>query len=441
LAQNQCADMGPLYARASLRVHDDLKPRPRGALKTLVLGVIVMKVERIQIEHFRSIESSSLDDLEGLSVLVGLNNSGKSNVAAALRLFRTAFIGGPTPQRSDLSAYGGRWFRTRLQVRLSDAEVEPLLVDVLNHYNLPPAASKIVTNSLGFLKQGFNLTATFEPSGTPGDTRVEMRTGFEDQSGEPLSNVLLNLTRRFAPEILVGGSPESTAKHMQDVITGVIGSFVARRVLSLSPTRKPVQTVGTNPIIDFEPDATNLGNAIFHHSGSDSPEFRRFQAWLSEIFPSIERVVASPSTTNTVTLGVRERGIPFPVPADATSSGLLEAVTILSRLAFAPEGSFITMEEPEVHFHQGALRRLVKRLVAESPTRQLLLITHSGEVLDEFQVGPYVWFAHRPSGKPTKFYRIEKVQYIPWLQSRLYEEAADAPGAGARPAPPGIPDD
>jgi len=44
-------------------------------------------IKQIEIQRFKSIRSSSLNDLEDFNVLAGLNNSGKSNFLRALNVF------------------------------------------------------------------------------------------------------------------------------------------------------------------------------------------------------------------------------------------------------------------------------------------------------------------------------------------------------------------
>ena len=46
-----------------------------------------MKVEAIQIKHFRSVSCCELTLCGGFNVLIGKNNSGKSNILSAINAF------------------------------------------------------------------------------------------------------------------------------------------------------------------------------------------------------------------------------------------------------------------------------------------------------------------------------------------------------------------
>ena len=50
------------------------------------LGVIVMKLCKIQIHNFRSIVDAEIE-VHGYTMIVGANNAGKSNALTALRAF------------------------------------------------------------------------------------------------------------------------------------------------------------------------------------------------------------------------------------------------------------------------------------------------------------------------------------------------------------------
>lgn len=57
-----------------------------------------MKLEKIKIENFRSIEDKNIDFSENPRVLVGINESGKTNILHALRLLSSDF----SPKKGDV---------------------------------------------------------------------------------------------------------------------------------------------------------------------------------------------------------------------------------------------------------------------------------------------------------------------------------------------------
>ena len=53
-----------------------------------------MKLESVVIENFRSIETAKLTKCNGFNVLIGKNNSGKSNILSAINAFFTCIRNG-----------------------------------------------------------------------------------------------------------------------------------------------------------------------------------------------------------------------------------------------------------------------------------------------------------------------------------------------------------
>ena len=69
-----------------------------------------MKIEKIQIKRFRSLQDVKLENMGDLSVFIGANSSGKSNFLEALNMFFSDFslTGGTT---SGLDEYS--WYKRR----------------------------------------------------------------------------------------------------------------------------------------------------------------------------------------------------------------------------------------------------------------------------------------------------------------------------------------
>lgn len=88
-----------------------------------------MRIRKIRIKNFRSLRDVALEDIEDFNVLIGKNNSGKSNVLESLALFFSEFAltGGTT---SGLNEYF--WFNKSITdpiefmitIELTDEECE-----------------------------------------------------------------------------------------------------------------------------------------------------------------------------------------------------------------------------------------------------------------------------------------------------------------------------
>jgi putative ATP-dependent endonuclease of OLD family len=79
-----------------------------------------MRIRAIEVRRFRSIERGSLTECGGLNVMIGKNNSGKSNLLATIDLVHRHLwegsIAGPWPAARPLDEFTDRQPHTPLQI-------------------------------------------------------------------------------------------------------------------------------------------------------------------------------------------------------------------------------------------------------------------------------------------------------------------------------------
>ncbi|MBF0374731.1 MAG: ATP-binding protein [Alphaproteobacteria bacterium] len=74
----------------------------------------------------------------------------------------------------------------------------------------------------------------------------------------------------------------------------------------------------------------------------------------------------------------------FPFNVDQMSDGTLRVLGLLVALYQQPAPATIALEEPEQTVHPGVLRVLAEAIEEVSDTRQILVTTHSPDLLDRF---------------------------------------------------------
>jgi putative ATP-dependent endonuclease of OLD family len=98
-----------------------------------------MKVDKIQVNNFRSVQSAELNDCGDLNVLIGKNNSGKSNMLIAVDAFfrcinRTSVIALNPPIGKEVDFFGKSTslpMSITLTLRLSNTELDKLISDII----------------------------------------------------------------------------------------------------------------------------------------------------------------------------------------------------------------------------------------------------------------------------------------------------------------------
>lgn len=171
--------------------------------------------------------------------------------------------------------------------------------------------------------------------------------------------------------------------------TGPLAAFVVYNAL------RSIQTIEINPALvaslqepsstgEFDPAGSNTAS-VFESLSQDDRQ--AVAERLSAIVPGIVRIEPR-SFTDQQTLafiqstdnGNRE------FLAKQMSDGTLRAFAIMLALTQEARPRLIVIEEPEVAIHLGALQSLVEILQAESATTQVLITTHSADIIDEVPV-------------------------------------------------------
>lgn len=169
-----------------------------------------------------------------------------------------------------------------------------------------------------------------------------------------------------------------------------------------------MQTVEINPAVvadlqdpsstrEFEPDGSNA-TSIYELL---TPEARsELVDELSAIVPGIVRVEIQRLADKQTFRFVQETdGKERLFTAKQMSDGTLRAFSILLAMKQPRRPSLLVIEEPEVAIHLGALRTLVEILTQESEGSQILLTTHSADIVDSVPIEALrvVWSEHGES--------------------------------------------
>lgn len=328
-------------------------------------------VSTVELKNYKSIESCKVE-LSNLAILVGANGSGKSNFLDALRFvaesLRTTMDqalrerGGITEVRRRSRGHPHH-FSIALQLRVANS-----VSDYRFRVGAQPGA-------------GFEIqeeSCVIHEEGKP-EVRYEVHQGGVvdasfSSAPPPASTDRLYLTqaagyREFRPiydAILGMGFYNIDPNQLRDLQDPDPGALLAR-------------------------DGRNVAS-VLKRLAKDAPTAKdRIEKYLAAIVPGITQVDGV-SLGHKETLEFRQNvkgdERPWKFPAQSMSDGTLRAVGVLASLFQSygrPQGrplSLVAIEEPEVALHPAAAAFLLDSLLEASETAQVLVTTHSPQLLD-----------------------------------------------------------
>jgi predicted ATPase len=333
-------------------------------------------VRRVVLRNYKSIAACDLH-LGSLTFLVGPNGSGKSNFVDALRLVADGLV---SPFDHALRERGGidavrrrstghpHNFGIRLELDLPDGRRALFAFEV---------AAK--TNGAFDIKEercSISSSPLFNPQSGVADASYVVRRGEVVQCSLPSAPPAV-ADRLYL--VNMGGRPEF--RSLYDLLSSMA-------FYNLNPSEiREVQPPDPGRILVR--DGRNLAGVLGRLEHDAPEEFARIKEYLSKIVPDI-RGVERTQVANKETLqfhqNVRGSKHPWTFYANSMSDGTLRALAILTALGqSADKGQpvpLVAIEEPEAALHPAAAFVLFEALRDASTHTQVLVTSHSPELLD-----------------------------------------------------------
>jgi len=320
-------------------------------------------IKRLVLKRFRSIPSEQIE-FDNPTIFVGRNGSGKSNLVSAFSFLADAMA---SPLQAVFDKSGGI---ATVRNRSSGRSYPPnlgLRVD-FEHPN-GKAASGFYAFEIRALKNyGFSVVreqcsvdhAWFDRVGTKFTSNV----GGVKPALDPAS---LSLP-------LVGG--EAT-------FAPALRMLATMRVYSIEPGKlREMQDPDSGT--SLKSDGSNVTSVLKEIERQSDSDFKRISEILATIVPNTKQVEVKKHGKNLSLEFTQEWGEKKRLKFEgfSMSDGTLRAIGLLAAVYQRPVPSLIVVEEPEATIHPGALEGILDLLLNASRHMQIVITTHSPELLD-----------------------------------------------------------
>lgn len=349
-------------------------------------GLMGNRIAALRVRGLRTLADTELT-LDGLTVLIGPNSSGKSSIIEACEIVRK--LAQPEFLRTFNEIHGG------LPGLLRHGERELMLGVSITSDDQPDLeySITITRGPLGHARiAAERLDAISDMGGTQLmlERRADGRVMVSDGSAEVVERGALQAEQTIPSVAGSGrlGSPALDRVHTAlssievhcpvDVLSTWIGASLQRESsLRQSRPLMQVERLGL--------EGRNLVNAFFQLKNSQNAEswretMRYIQLGLGD---DVEDVVLKVDPAGgALALWLQYRSFPDPVSARFLSDGTLAWLAFVALFRMSGPGGLLAFDEPESHIHPHLLMRVLDLFESMAHDRPVLLATHSDRLLD-----------------------------------------------------------
>lgn len=361
-------------------------------------------ITELRLENWKSFGEATLY-IDPLSILIGTNASGKSNVLDALKFLQNLASGMPLTLALKNIRGGTDWGMKKF--------TEYFKLGVIFRSNNIFYEYWIKFSVVGEQCVGEQETLFLLENGVNREIFLFERKDME-RFGRSIAylayNVLLDLNE----------TPDGKAgiKALIDIL---------RKVVLLNPM--PVSMTGYSALSEqLLPDASNIAGVLAALPPERQKEIEAILTSYASRLPErdIHRVYAEKvgKLGKDAMLYCDERwadsGEIFTVDARAMSDGTLRFLAILTALLTLPEGSLLAIDEVDNGLHPSRAKLLLEALqtIGKQRNIDILVTTHNPALLDAMgtEIVPFVTVAHRdPETGDSKLTLLEDIEQLPKL--------------------------
>jgi len=369
-----------------------------------------MRIKKIKISNFKSFDELELE-LGDLSVLIGANASGKSNLA---EIFRFAGDLARSGLENAISLQGGAQYLRNIALgRTKDFALQIT-------YDCLPGMSRIFRNEeagrgqrLRVFEIVYELTIEFIEAGPGFRVReeraicgcelIELEKGQVKHAGKSLGLGQVRIERKERNLVPVIDLPLAKIMSDEDIIQPLFRDLTIEpgaSLLGFAPFFLPVldfvEFLRGIPVYDIHPKlskkaAPTAGRADLDEDGSnlalilkgiirDEESRRKLTNLVADALPFVTRMSVEEFLDKSLLVTVEEMYAPNqPLPAFLISDGTINITALVVALFLKPK-PFVIIEEPERNIHPHLISKVADMLKEASVNSQVLVTTHSPEL-------------------------------------------------------------
>ena len=374
-----------------------------------VWGTPMQMLRRVRVAGWKSIKDQTIE-LTPLTVVIGANGAGKSNLLSLFKLLNILFGGTPGLRNYvGMSGYADSLFHYGSR-ETPVAELELIFETDAGESRYDARWAAAAGGSLIFTEErveSSRVGATASQVVNLGAGHPETNLIRSAEDGNPTSAAVLKLLR------------SCRLFHFHDTSEN-------------SAIRRP-SYIEANRFL--YPDAGNLASMLYLYKEKNPAAYRRITATVRQMVPDFADFVLEPSPLNDqqVFLKWTHRGRDYEFGPHQLSDGSLRFIA-LATLMLQPEEKLpllIALDEPELGLHPAALEILAGMASAAALHSQVVFATQSSVFLDHFEPENVV-VVNSHSGA-SEFTRLSSEELAAWREEYTLGEIWEKNVVGGGP--------
>jgi energy-coupling factor transporter ATP-binding protein EcfA2 len=337
-----------------------------------------MRLIKARIEGFQSFsDSGDIELLEGINLVIGQNNAGKSALLRALlpdlpddrhrtpRKWQSHEL--PTP-------------KIYLTIEISGAEVRDWVLRSGTQQYFPIAQEQNCNAFMHefFKRPNFPISVT-RSAGQAFSAVYPSHQLFRATPGQGAQAVV---TPRNGDLTIQRNN--SNGNH--DTLPNLLFAAWKRDMFYFAAERMAIGEAAPGHADRLSPNAANLPNVLHWLSGERGDPFRKLVAHLREIFPTVGNlsVRTMPGSSNNLEVRVwpteaMER-VELSFPLNASGTGVAQVIALLTAI-MTIDKAIIIIDEINSFLHPAAVKALLRILQTEYAQHQYIITTHAPDVI------------------------------------------------------------
>lgn len=397
-----------------------------------------MLIRKLHIKNFKSIKEADIE-FSSLTLLVGANASGKSNLINVFRFIsniandgidNAVALQGGIPYLANMSLPKGNPIEIGFTLDLSKEEwvkktydkniglkIQEITYRFVIQPNFRGHGYHIASDNLklDFTCLRINQTAKKEERYTSMDTQFSLhfekkkmkssvQVGYEVNSTNNIvqeKDIKENLKKndwssKFFCEVVDDNKEELMLYHISILLPSVFSTNNFIRVFDFDPNElKKPSAMASMRIL--EENGSNIAS-VLHNILRFKENRNKLTTILNDFLPFINGITIENNLDKSYSYKVQERFNKQALHANFLSDGTVSIIALIIALYFEKQSNIIILEEPERNIHPKLLENLLYSAEDVSNDKQIIITTHNPEFLKHAKIENVVFIKRNNEG-------------------------------------------